>query len=862
MPKKPKRRLSRGKSAPADLSPAAIERKAQEDLAGGRHREAIAGFKQLLKQEPRPAWRSALADAYAGRARELAAKDMLKEALVIWENRANLGKEIPFDPEHAALLLRIGRIDPMLTFFVSGDPLPPAERGRLRPLLAGAYLSGADIVTERLPADDPVVLHATAARAALTAYCADEDAAFQDALAAIPFRSPYRDWVQILKALRRLPDQPGEAAGLLARVGEESAFHHLRQAAELALLPETSFPEAISGAGKASVRFACTLRGWPPARIALWEEIDRLRIDSRPGALLRFMNQHRAALGADWVRRRGLRLLIADYPASRKQLPALGADPLSEEETLLVAAWDAEHRESPWEEQVTWERYARYLIRKHSEDNPEARQPLRIALALRRCSRVADTQGDAAPPADREELDDSLVSQLEESLTWDPDDRATYLRLICYYRHTKQPKEVRRLLEQARDRWPQDMQVLDASFDTAITAGSFKKAAGFARQMLALDSINSDVRERLVEAHLAHARKQIIKGRPDLARKELAEAGEWARSTHAGTQVDLVAGLLTLIEDAETGAPALRDLVARLGGGLAGHLALVLAGEALALSPQALSKQLKLGKPAADGRDDLLATLAKLRTHMDRDGKITNELGDYASKALIKAPWRDLAKSELETACETLRRCGLSKVRLHVARAALKRWKGEPLFELHAFEAKYPRLYDLVSDDDLHRLETALGRARKEGDTRTMLRIEKVLTAHDPMPFGPAPFGPMADAGPDAPFPDKEVINLMVRTIGLDKTMNMLHLPPELRKMLKKLARQEGTEAAVEMLLTFLKTAISIVDQEMDDLPDPRPRPRPPVRKPAESKGKPSPYLSGADKGQDKDQPHQPDLLG
>jgi len=97
-------------------------------LADERHREAIAGFKQILKQEPRPSWRSALADAYAGRVCELAAKDMLKEALAIWENRAGLDEDIPFDPEHAALLLRMGRVESVLGLAAAGGPTGPGAR--------------------------------------------------------------------------------------------------------------------------------------------------------------------------------------------------------------------------------------------------------------------------------------------------------------------------------------------------------------------------------------------------------------------------------------------------------------------------------------------------------------------------------------------------------------------------------------------------------------------------------------------------------------------------------------------------------------------------------------------------------------
>jgi|GEM_PF-3698434 len=219
---------------------------------------------------------------------------------------------------------------------------------------------------------------------------------------------PNRAWVRILRALQHLPDEPEQAAGLLARIGDGSAFRQLRRAAQLALLPEIAFLEAIAAAGKTSVRFACALRGWPQTRIALWEELDRLRGDPRPETLLRFMNRHREALGADWVHRRGLRLLLAGYPVNRKRLAALGAGPgpPTKEETLLLAAWDAERREDPWGEQAHWERYARHLIRAGAGEPPESEHTLRIALALRRCDRVAGILGhEELPPADPEALD-------------------------------------------------------------------------------------------------------------------------------------------------------------------------------------------------------------------------------------------------------------------------------------------------------------------------------------------------------------------------------------------------------------------------------------------------------------------------
>lgn len=106
----------------------------------------------------------------------------------------------------------------------AADALPADEIAKRRAQLAACYLSGETAIMEHLAPDDPVVAHGEAAQAALAAYCSGDDETLEQALTAIPFRSPYRDGVHILKALQRLPDQPAQAAVLLARVPAESAF--------------------------------------------------------------------------------------------------------------------------------------------------------------------------------------------------------------------------------------------------------------------------------------------------------------------------------------------------------------------------------------------------------------------------------------------------------------------------------------------------------------------------------------------------------------------------------------------------------------------------------------------------------------
>ena len=867
MPKKPKRRAGRHSPKTAALSPDAREHKARADLNAGHFRDAITGFKELLKLEQRQDWQSALADAYAGRARELNAKGMVKEALVMWDNRARLGAASALHPEHAALLMRTGGVDRVLALFSNDCALPAEAREPLRPLLAAHVIAGDERIAGLLPMDDPVRRHADAARDALAAYCAGDDEALKSALAALPFRSPYRDWVQLLKALQLATDRPDEAGAQLARIGDESAFAPLRLAAQIALLPDDAFLEATTGAGEATLRFACALRGWSPARVALHQELNHLDAEAKPRSMLRVLYRHRAELGEDWVRQQVLRLMAVDFPDRLEWLPSEGARTLAEAEFYQVGAWSAELDDDPWEPFHYWSLLARTLMgAAPSDDDPLYR--LRVATALRACERHRNLLQELEPSDDPDDLSLQLAAQLEESLEWDPDDRETYLRLIDHYREGKRLKDVRRLLARASELWPRDMSILTASFHAALDSGAFKKAAGVAHTMLDIDPINTGVRERLVDALLAHARKQLAKGRPDLARKEVTDAADWARSGHARERTELTLGLIQLREDSAAGATLLHATVASIGGGLDGRVALALAADGLDISQQSLQKRAKLPKPAVKGPDDLLAVLHRLRGHLDRGGQLSRDLTDWLDKTLVTMPWKDLDRQQMESACDTLRRCDLHNSRLRAARAALKQWHGMPVFELHAFEAEYPDGYTGYSELPLVRLRNAMDRARAEGDNRTALRLENALRAANPF-GGASPFGslppPMFLDGTfdddddddddffDGLFPDMspgslparlpsqsgpagdelEQVVQLIRIVGLDKAFEIMGLPPKLRREMKALEREVGEDAITDVLLQFLTASAGLGD----DSSGPPPR-KPPRRGPATAKRK------------------------
>lgn len=815
---KKKRRGSAARTSPLNkLDSAALRQQAAERLAAQHWRDAIAAYKELCKREPRDDWRRALAEAYAGRAAELASKGMLKEALAIWENRTALDPSATMHPDQAALLLRLGKVEQVTALLSSADPetMPRALRESLHAQLAARILGGERGLLEQLPANDPVRAHADAAEAALIAYCNNDDQQLRDALTAIPFRSPYRDWALVLKALLVRASDPEEATALLARIDEDSPFAPVKRAAILSLEPEDRFLATAAKSPPRERQVASVLRGWPPERIALWQDLVKSGLgtdaDFQALPMLRVMQRHKRILGGDWIRAKTLRLASHSDQDGLKWLRRVAGAAPSHWERALLGAWSAERHGDEWEILEGWQQCAE-LLKTRNSDNKDPRLAMRIALVLRRPEARLKFIDRLEASGDPELMDTELADMLEESLTWDPDDRDTYLRLIGYYRRGKLLKHARRLLDKAREHIPRDIPLLEAAMDIALDGGAFKKAAGLARQILKIDPINTGVRSRLIAAHLAHARKQTSKYRIDLARKELALAGDWARSDQARAQLALITDLLELMDDTRTAAENLRSRYADRAASYSGWLELLLAAELIGLCPADLHKQLRLNKPKPGEHADLAEAMAQLRGHLDQHGEPSRDLTESLDGTLRRAPWKTLARGQLETACDTLRRAQMPKARTGAATAALKRWAGEPVFVLHRFEAKYPYGFNFADLDEFNKLESALTRAREAGDARTAMRIEKAL------PFGgrfrgspfPPPF-PLDDED-DEPADDLSLDDAtaalfedMILNLGAAGALDELGAPEEFVRRMEEIEREVGPETAAEILASILQ---------------------------------------------------------
>ena len=830
-----KRRKSKNRANRTHFTLEQLEAVAQQSLASKRFRDAIGHFKDLLKREERSQWRKGLEAAYRGRALELTAKGMLNEALVIWENCRQLTPDSPMPWEHIKLLCDMGRIGEAVAGYRAVlETLDSKDVVLLRSSFAALYLIEPEVMDAGLPADDPVITHGADARSALDAYCNGDDQAVARALDNIPFRSPYRDWVQLLKGLQKLPDEPDRAEQLLNRLPPNSPFSHVGRAIRSALEPESTFITRLAELDDASRRFSAALRGWPEQRLQLWEKLHTLGDLSKPEILTNWLFRHQEQLGEGWIRRHALRLLINEYPRSCNWFPK-GARP-SPLERELIMAWRVEEEGEPWEVFDAWMNVI-HQIEQAKTIVPGSDDALRIALIQRRLDSRWMLLREPGRAYDFEDLSADTLAGLEESLQLDPDDQPTYLRLIGWYRDRNRLQDARRLLDLAMQRWPEYLMVLIEALETAEAGSDFKKAAGFAHRILKLDPVNARAKNSLLEAHLAHPRKQIRKGRLDLTEKELQAAEEWAQGVKAKARLDLLRGLFIMDQNPEQGMALLVTATDRLGGGITGRLDLAIEIQRLGHNLTTVVKKLGLPKIKSPEKNDLMAFFRTVREHLDKKMKIPLAVLRYFTQPLKAGSKLPLTQQESEVVCESLRRCGLNEVRLAYARAALKRWPGIPLFELHAFEAKFEGRYWNVSAAELDRLETALEVAQTNGDKRTALRIQEALRESTPF----SPFSPHEPVGsPDA-------LSEMLDDIGIEAIFDLLNRAGMSPTQLQELERMMGDDGPSAFLEGMLE------EDEFDSMDEPFDLPEPP--RPKKMKKKSSSKASANKKREDNSQP-------
>ena len=550
-------------AAPADL----LATQAAEALRLGRFKEAIELYKQLFKQEAKPDWRDALAAAYVGRTKMLSAKGLFKEAEVVLGNAVALDGAVKEPLLLLSCLVRQGQIEKALAQALKyiGTDVPEPDQGRLLSELTAALFLARPVPLKSGDGDPPAraewIAAANAARAVLAALteqkAADE---IEPLLANIPARSPFGPVRLIVKAL--LTDDPAKARRLLDGVPPASPFGPLRLAVEAAMPGEPA--EVVGRLGRASAAqraFAfARLGGGSTSSPSLLERLLEAERGG-PGTLFNFLSKQAAILPAADIRSACFNLL----PQLPDRIIAFEKTfgKLLEAEKARIFALAAETKQDWTRAESSWRAAAQHFVRDGSRDGK-----LSAGIIYRHLATLALRE---PMIAGEDPFTDPVVSYLKKSLDYDPDHLPTVLQLIKLHRDDGNEKDWHALAEDAVRRFPTESLVLMQAIESAAARKSYKKAAGFAKKLLAVDPINRLARQRMIELQISYARKQMRAKRPDLAWKELAAAGAWDRADAPNADLRTNRGLVGLRGGLDLEAEArFREGVDLAGGGAVG----------------------------------------------------------------------------------------------------------------------------------------------------------------------------------------------------------------------------------------------------------------------------------------------------
>jgi tetratricopeptide (TPR) repeat protein len=781
---KPQRR-----SAPPPASIATLPTRAAEALQQERFKDAIELFKQLIKQDPQPSWKAALAEAYCGRARTLAAKKMFKEAAMVLENTLSPDGTLGDPLLYVTCLIREGqqpKAAAHLLNYIGNDALPLAERQPLEDLTAALLVAVAPppapvsaLSPERVRWRDL----ATAAREALGAWVDGASAeAVDQHLNRISLRSAFRPLRLLLKSMITLPPDAARTAKLLETITPASPFFVFRQAVEAAMTPvrDADSWARLTPPQQAFVAEAGGLSATAAQTITRMSEAAR----AGPANLFNYL-QKQSDLPQTDVRSACLNLLpqLPDRLAPFEK----SFGPLSKLERARIQALTAEASADWGRAEQAWCRVAKILAEQADDRISRLSQGVIYRHLANLATRYPGIEGDGG-------YGEANIFYLERSAEVDPDHIPTVLERIAYYRKADRDKDWHRLADESVARFADDSQILLQAMQSAVAREAYKKAAGFAHRLLKIDPINPGVRRQMIELQVAHARKQMRAKRPDLAAKELTQAAEWERADAPSALLRIARGLVALqAGTSEQGDAWLREGVERAGGGFAGWFRAVLEAELMKCTGSYvadLRKELAQARQTPPTKEAVTAVISAIgQPEIGKSQRKVESLlastRDWLSQG-APLPW---TASEWQTLAETLLRFELFGILQDYARAGRGRepnnaeWRFQ---EVIARTRNNPRAMTIAEIEALDEMADA---AAERQDFRTAERIRRFL--HE----GASPFD---DDGFPGDLDDEDFDDDALR--GMLNVL-MKQLPKERAKDIRRAVGEVGREATIQGLL-------------------------------------------------------------
>ncbi|MBF0293608.1 MAG: hypothetical protein HQL96_00345 [Magnetococcales bacterium] len=469
--------------------------------------------KKIQASGTRTAQRAGQAAATLRRAWEIAARGMFKEAVLLWEHAQRLGSETAPPPELLLTwMINARQYNKGIHFFLDNEAAIRYAQPRVwttaREVFAVVALTNASDSHPLPPWNLPPWNQAVNAQGALQAYCRNEPRTLRTCLVPIDATSPFRPLRAILESLLLPASEKERIDALLHDIPDHSPFAPLRVIAQARTLDPMELAQTLRRMPPMDRIPTALLCGVEEKRLKL---LIKLNETSHPCQQLALMLGH-ADLLPSAALRAALWPMLPDCMEERGRFEKkFGPIPEFDRERLF--ALHHERQQSNSRAIHYWRKCI--LLLENAADGDETR--IRLSLLYHRLATIEQRYANPSTP--------QIVELLEKSLGYDPGNQAIWLELLHWRNRLKRDRQgFYRSADQAARRFPGSVAVLSIAMSAAMEKGAFKKASGLARRIQKSNAAPDDLQETRLTALANHARKRILDGHFDLARRELTRA--------------------------------------------------------------------------------------------------------------------------------------------------------------------------------------------------------------------------------------------------------------------------------------------------------------------------------------------------
>lgn len=331
-------------------------------------------------------------------------------------------------------------------------------------------------------------------------------------------------------------------------------------------------------------------------------------------------------------------------------------------------------------------------------------------------------------------------SALQQAIAFDPDDLSTYLSLLSTCQRFEDHDLYRHTLSKTLQRFPDNRDLLRQAIASSQEKKAFKQAAGHAKKLLQLDPINTLARKSLVNCHLEHARKQIIKKRADLALKEIAAARQQACDSDDHLDITAVTAWLEHLQGNREGSVQAIDLVRRQSlHPLLAETILFTEGQRLKIRDAVIKKILGPQKTSLLPAGRVLqAYCARLRDYQKAGIAKVGDIAKRHGELILRSEESFVDKADHTLLCDCLHAIASFALLQHCAALALKKFPADPLFAFYEIHAAIGGNPSYLRQSQLDRLHALARREDLASYPRADALIHKFMREVDTM-FGPPP---------------------------------------------------------------------------------------------------------------------------